>query len=583
MNIKDYIEQLAACAGNKGEGPSNAASEGVIPIWAPYDNFFGNNLFLLLYHNKDPLPPELQELKMQLYAVTSEPAPSKKQAYAAIKLGRFVQPTRALSGQYFSSSTQATEWFELAATHCESVIGVDELAKESLATHEKIKIVQDLKVDLLPRLVSLDDAGNSSNASKLAISTGVSDIWKRGMRLALSGESNDFFDWDKESLIAAISCIVNFLTFAPKSHRSEDASKTRLINLEVLKWAGPTWSLLIDALHDKELAKELNAQRQAVLMVVKGASETSGAEDLEVVALDTQSEHDSVVVIKGVIPSATDRDDVKQLAQYEVLRKAVKFISLPSIAALKVIRTTLQDEFPWAKDAIAITMSEMFARKVHGSKRLGMQPVLLVGSPGTGKTRFAQRLSELLGTPSTVINMSGMTDVKVLKGVTRGWATNRPSRILEVIKQSLTANPLFILDEVDKANGSAYGGNPQDALLDLLEPGNARRYSDIYLMTECDVSHALYILTANSLEKLSAPLKSRLRIVFFPGPGAEHSSVIVTGILYDLEKAWNVPAGTLTLDAGERAMLVGLSPREMRRAILELFDQAVDSPGHTLH
>ena len=80
------------------------------------------------------------------------------------------------------------------------------------------------------------------------------------------------------------------------------------------------------------------------------------------------------------------------------------------------------------KYAIAITMSEMFARKIHGSKRLGMQPVLLVGSPGTGKTRFAQRLSVLLGTPSTVINMSGMTDVKVLKGVTRGWATNRPSR-----------------------------------------------------------------------------------------------------------------------------------------------------------
>src|SRR3546814_16049788 len=87
-----------------------------------------------------------------------------------------------------------------------------------------------------------------------------------------------------------------------------------------------------------------------------------------------------------------------------------------------------------------------------------------------------------------------MSDVKVLKGVTRGWASNRPSRMVEFIEQTKVANPLFVLDEIDKAGqGYGNGGDPQEALLDLLEPGHARRYQDIYLMTECDLSHCLYI------------------------------------------------------------------------------------------
>src|SRR3546814_467575 len=127
-------------------------------------------------------------------------------------------------------------------------------------------------------------------------------------------------------------------------------------------------------------------------------------------------------------------------------------------------------------------MSAFIARRRHGSIRLGMPPLLLVGKPGTGKTRFAQRLSELLGTPNTVINMAGMRDVNLLKGVSRGWASNRPSRIIEFIQQTNVANPLFILDEVDKAEvGTHDNGNPYNVLLDLLEPGNARRYTDMYL------------------------------------------------------------------------------------------------------
>src|SRR5690606_34531567 len=116
---------------------------------------------------------------------------------------------------------------------------------------------------------------------------------------------------------------------------------------------------------------------------------------------------------------------------------------------------------------------------------------------------------------------------------------NRPSRLVEFIQQTSIANPLFILDEVDKAQVSSYGndGNPCDALLDLLEPGNARRYSDAYLMTECDLSHCMYVLTCNSLRSLPEPLLSRVRMVFFPAPTEEHTHIITQGICRDMERA----------------------------------------------
>src|SRR5690606_7015015 len=108
------------------------------------------------------------------------------------------------------------------------------------------------------------------------------------------------------------------------------------------------------------------------------------------------------------------------------------------------IRKTLEAEFPWALEAIDTIMVDLTARQRFGATRLGMWPILMVGNPGTGKTRLAQRLSELLGTPNTVINMAGMRDTNTFKGVSRGWSGSRPSRMVEFIQQTKTPNPLFV-------------------------------------------------------------------------------------------------------------------------------------------
>jgi len=300
-------------------------------------------------------------------------------------------------------------------------------------------------------------------------------------------------------------------------------------------------------------------------------------------AISSADTRDKIVVIHGEIAGSSDRSEREILKLYEALLSPVALTSLPDMTWLESIRCALSEEFPWAVDAIGIIMNDLFARRRHGVVRLGMAPVLLIGPPGTGKTHFAQRLSDLLGTPNTVINLAGMSDVKMLKGVTRGWAENRPSRMVEFIRQTRVANPLFVLDEIDKAGaGTSNGGNPQEALLDLLEPGNARRYQDIYLMAECDLSHCLYLATGNSLERVPAPLRSRLRPVIFPPPGPEHAEVLIQGILRDMARSWGLPDGALTLPPSRAGLLRGLSPREMRRALLDIFGSDAEADRYTL-
>jgi len=256
---------------------------------------------------------------------------------------------------------------------------------------------------------------------------------------------------------------------------------------------------------------------------------------------------------------------------------------MPDSTQLRNIECSLRSEFPWAENVINQIMSDLSARQRHGVLSLGMAASLLVGLPGSGKTRFCQRLSTLLGTPNLVINLAGMKDVLLLKGVTRGWASSRPSRIVELLMQTRVANPLLILDELDKTSPSTgNGGDPQAALLDLLEPANAKRYHDLFLLTECDVSHCLYIATANALNPVSEPLRSRLRLMHFPSPGPEHSAAILQGVLADIECSWRIPAGTLILTVREQAKLKGLAPRQMRHALLDILG-APDNRAFTRH
>ncbi len=553
---------------------------------APLKNFFGDDFLTLLYRSKDPCAPTLTAIQRFLTVVANPHEARHVRAAAAVALGRFVQD-RLPEGDTARGISHPREWFHLAR-QLNSVVGALALANALLARQDQ-KIEFNLEVDPLPHLV---EPGRSTTHLFLGISQQVAHAWYLGARVTLRHVQRGFSGWGPEEFGCALACVVNYLALLP-TQRPFGSESSVAQRREALVWMKPLWNRLIQAapVHAKDpeaYRMVLVEQQLAVYVHLDDLEEDRVPSDPKPTSASPASSvspgQDQVVIVPGVIPGSSEKSETQYLKQYEVLRKPVAFTSFPALAALYDLRATLRGEFPWAGQAISVVMSDLIARRRHGVMRLGMAPVLLVGPPGTGKTRFAQRLSDLLGTPNTVINLAGATDVKVLKGVTRGWASNRPSRMVEFIQQTKVANPLFILDEVDKAHAAfSNGGDPQEALLDLLEPGNARRYQDIYLMAECDLSHCLYIATSNSLSALAPPLLSRLQPVLFPAPDPEHAEVIVKGLLGDLEQSWNLPAGALTVTPRQLGLLRGLAPREMRRALLDLLGREADGASYTLH
>jgi hypothetical protein len=236
----------------------------------------------------------------------------------------------------------------------------------------------------------------------------------------------------------------------------------------------------------------------------------------------------------------------------------------------------LRKEFPWMGAAIEAIEDQMRLSAALDGGSLRLRPMLLVGPPGGGKTRFALRLAELSGCGFGMLNAAGSTDNRLLAGTARGWATASPCLPAQVMTRTRCANPLIVIDEIEKASPETRNGRVQDTLLTMLEPASARAWPDEGLVTPLDLSRVNWLFTANSLEGLSAPLLSRLDVLEVGCPGPGHFEVLLAGILRDVAADFGRPADDLPrLAPEERALLQagfekGLSPRRLRAAVMRL-------------